>query len=225
MLWYNRRMRIWPAAVLLALLAAQLPAQDPQLSATDQTGNFYSVLNLFTGTHEYVQIRKLDPSGGGLWTQVRDPGVDQRAAALATDPAGGLMVASVMKEKNRRVMVLFHYTADGQYDWQRVFSDTLDDSPSATATDRDGDYYVGGSARKGARTVSRLWKYDPQGNLLWMREYDNMSGNTYARQLQVDLTGNASVGIESVQSQTATSGQYSLVTVTYDPNGNQVSVR
>ena len=84
---------------------------------------------------------------------------------------------------------------------------------------------MGGSARKGARTVSRLWKYDPQGNLLWMREYDNMSGNTYTRQLQVDLTGNASVGIESVQSQTANSGQYSLVTVTYDQDGYRASIR
>jgi hypothetical protein len=218
-------MRTWPAALLLALLAAPLPAQDPQLSSTDQAGNFYSVLNLFTGTHEYVQIRKLDPGGGNLWTQVRDPGVDQRAAAMVTDPEGGVMVASVMKDKNRRVMVIFHYTANGQYDWQRVFSDNLDDAPNAAAADREGNYFVAGSARKGSRTVARLWKYDPNGGLAWMREYDNMSGNTYTRQLQVDLTGNASVGIESVQSQTATSGQYSLVTVTYDRNGNQVSVR
>ena len=35
------------------------------------------------------------------------------------------MVASVMKDRNRRVMVLFHYTADGQYDWQRVVSEGL----------------------------------------------------------------------------------------------------
>ena len=218
-------MRAWSIAVLLAALAAPLPAQDSQLSATDQAGNFYSVLNLFTGTHEYIQIRKLDSSGGNLWTQVRDPGADQRAAAMVTDSEGGIMVASVMKERNQRVMVIFHYTVSGQYDWQRVFNDNIDDIPNAAAADREGNYFVAGSARKGARTVARLWKYDPNGGLAWMREYDNMSGNTYTRQLQVDLTGNASVGIESVQSQTATSGQYSLVTVTYDRNGNQVSLR
>ena len=218
-------MRTWPVAMLLALLAAQSPAQDTQLSATDPTGNFFSVLNLFTGSHEYIQIRKLDSSGGNLWAQIRDPGVDQRAAAIATDPAGGVTVASIMKDKGLRVMVLFHYTADGQYDWERVFSDAVDNIPSTTATDRDGNYYIGGSARKGSRTVARLWKCDPQGGMFWMREYDNLSGNTYSRQLQVDLSGNASLGVESVQTQTATSGQYTLVTVTYDPNGNQVSVR
>ncbi len=218
-------MRTWPVAMLLALLAAQSPAQDTQLSATDPTGNFFSVLNLFTGSHEYIQIRKLDSSGGNLWAQIRDPGVDQRAAAIATDPAGGVTVASIMKDKGLRVMVLFHYTADGQYDWERVFSDTVDNIPCATVTDRDGNYYIGGNARKGSRTVARLWKYDPRGGMLWLREYDNISGNTYARQLQVDLAGNASLGVESVQSQTATSGQYTLVTATYDPDGRQVSVR
>jgi hypothetical protein len=218
-------MRARLAALLLALLTAPLRAQDPQLSATDQAGNFFSVLNLFSGSHGYIQVRKLDSGGGTVWTQLRDPGVDQRAAAIAADPAGGVMVASVLKENGRRVMVLFHYTADGQYDWERDFGDTVENTPNTAVADRDGYYYVAGSAREGARTIARLWKCDPQGVQIWMREYDNLSGNTYSRQLNVDLSGDASLGVESVQSQSATSGQYSLVTVTYDTNGNQVSVR
>ncbi|MCX5794140.1 MAG: hypothetical protein NTY77_01420 [Elusimicrobia bacterium] len=219
-------MRAWPLAVLLALLTAPLPAQDSQLSASDQNGNFYSVLNLFTGSHEYINIRKMNPGGGNLWNQVRDPGVDQRAAAIVSDPAGGIMVASVMRDRGLRVMVLFHYTADGQYDWgERAFIDNADNTPSTAVVDRDGNYYVAGNSRKGARTVARLWKYDSRGGLSWWREYDNNFNNTYAKQLQVDLSGNAYLGLESVQSQTAYSGQYNLLTVTYDPNGNQVSVR
>jgi hypothetical protein len=218
-------MRARLAALLLSLLAAPLRAQDTQLSATDQAGNFFSVLNLFTGNHEYIQVRKLDAGGGTVWTQLRDPGVDQRAAAIATDPSGGVMVASVMKDNARRVMVLFHYTADGQYDWERVFNDAVENIPDTAATDREGNYFVAGSARQGARTIARLWKCDPQGVQIWMREYDNQSGNTYARQLNVDLSGGASLGVESVQNQSATSGQFTLVTITYDPNGNQVLVR
>ncbi|MDD5628309.1 MAG: hypothetical protein PHU21_04545 [Elusimicrobia bacterium] len=222
-------MRAWPAAVLLTLLAAPLPAGESQLSASDQNGNFYSVLNLFTGDHEYINIRKLNPGGGNLWTQLRDPGVDQRAAAIVADSAGGVMVASVMRDRGRHVMVLFHYTADGQYDWgDRVFLDNdanNDNNPTTAVTDRDGNYYVAGNCRKGARTVARLWRYDSRGNLVWWREYDNNFNNTYARGLQVDLSGNAYLSVESVQSQTSYSGQYNLLTVTFDTNGNQVSVR
>lgn len=217
-------------AALALLLTAALSgppaaAQDAQLSVTDQAGNFYTVLNLFTGTHEYINIRKLNSNGGNLWTQVRDPGVDQRAAAIVADPAGGVMVASTMRDRGRHVMVVFHYTAEGQYDWERLFIDEVDNNPTTAVTDRNGNYYVAGNCRKGARTVARLWKYDSRGNLFWWREYDNNFNNTYARALQVDLSGNAYISVESVQSQTAYSGQYNMLTVTYDTNGSQVSVR
>ena len=73
--------------------------------------------------------------------------------------------------------------------------------------------------------MARLWKYDAMGSFAWMREYDNGSGNTYARQLQIDTAGNAVLGVESFQSQTATSGQYSLRLLTFDKDGYQVSIQ
>jgi len=213
--------------LLTLLAAAALPAaaQDTQLTALDRGGDLYTVMNLFTGANEYVQVRKASSGGMILWTQSRNSFVEERAAATAVDPTGGIMVAAIQRLQGRRTMILFHYTTDGQYDWQQTYNDNMEDVPTVAAVDRDGNFYVGGNALKGNRYVARLWKYSPQGGFIWVREYDNGAGNTYAQQLQTDMTGNAVVGISSFQSQSATSGQYSLVTVTYDGYGNQVSIR
>lgn len=219
-------MTMAPALLLtMALAGPPAAAQSAQLNAVTANGDFCSVMNLYSGRNEYLQISKVSSGGGVLWRQVRDNMVDERAAALATDQPGGVMVAAVQKINGRRTMILFHYTTDGQYDWQRVYSDTVENVPTTAIVDRDGNFYVGGNALKGSRFVARLWKYEPNGNPVWMREYDNGSGNTYARQLNIDVSNNAILGIESFQSQTATSGQYTLVTATYDPYGSLVSVR
>jgi len=209
----------------LALACAPAGAQDAQLSAMDTAGNLFSVMTLYTGANNYVQVRKISPTGGILWSQSRNSFVEERAGAAATDQPGGILVAAVQRINHLRTLVLFHYTAGGQYDWERVYSDMIENVPTTAAVDRDGNYLVAGNGLKGTRYVARLWKYGPNGNPLWMREYDNGVGNTYARQLQLDVTNNASLGIESFQSQTATSGQYSLLTATYDPYGNLVSLR
>jgi hypothetical protein len=187
--------RVLPLA--LGLLMAPLRAQDASLSAMDRDGNFFSVLNLFTGSYEFIQLRKIASNGSLLWSQARSLAVDERAAAAATDPKGGIAVAAVRKANGQRLMIVFHYTANGQYDWERVYNDNVDNLPTAAAVDRDGSLFIGGNALKGGRYVARLWKYDALGSFLWMREYDNGSGNTYTRQLQADLAGGATVGVES----------------------------
>ncbi|MBI4677012.1 MAG: hypothetical protein HY748_05460 [Elusimicrobia bacterium] len=208
---------------LLALLPAALGGQENQLGLVDGAGNYYAVLNCYAGSNEYVMVRKSDPSGNVLWTQVRNMMVDERAAAATIDPSGSLVVAAVRKNPNGlKTLVLFRYGPAGQFEWDRFFNDSIPNVPTAVAADAEGSFFVGGNALRNGRNVARLWKFDRFGSYLWYRETDNGSGNTYVRQLMVDLTGVISLVVESFQSQSATSGQYALMTLLYDKDGNKV---
>jgi len=212
----------------LALLLVYWPlaAQpEPQLNSADSAGNFYSAMNFFNGTFEYIQVRKISSNGSLLWTQNSRFTANQRAGAVAIDPSGGIAVAAVRRDDDRRVLVLLHYTSQGLCDWERSYNDSADNIPTAAISDQTGNIYVAGNTTRGGNKVARLWKYDALGSFAWMREYDNGSGNTYARQLQIDTASNAVLSVESFQSQTATSGQYALRLLVFDKDGYQVSVQ
>jgi len=211
-------------SILLICLCRPLAAGDNQFSVTEFQGNFYSVINRFSGSNDFIHVRKLGPNGEMLWEDYRAPiGVDLRASAVATDSSGNLIIAGVRGRGKGALMSVLRYRPDGQLDWERDFDDNSTNLPTTAAADREGNVYVGGNVLRAGRSVARVWQYDPAGTVRWNREYGDF-GNNYVCQLQVDIRGDVIVGIESYQSSGA-AGQYLLVTAVYDQGGVLVSTR
>ncbi|MBI5244962.1 MAG: hypothetical protein HY922_14945 [Elusimicrobia bacterium] len=210
---------------LLLLCCRPLAAGDNQFSVTDSQSNFYSVTNRFNGVNDFVHVRKLNPNGSLLWENYRSPiGSDLRASAVAADIFGNLVIAAVRGRGKDAVMSVIRYRADGMLDWETDFNDNNTNLPTALALDRDGNAYVGGNSLRQGRSLARIWKYDNFGTVRWNREYGDF-GNNYVCQLQLDIRGEVILGVETHQSVSAASGQYTLVTVVYDQGGALVSAR
>lgn len=211
--------------LLFLALALPLAALESPLSLSDFQGNFLSVTNRFNGSVDFIHIKKLDRGGGLLWENSRNPlGTDLRAAAVSVDPGGNLVIAGLRGSGPQALLSVLRYRAEGQLDWERDYDDRQRNVPTALAVDREGNIYVGGNVLRGGRSIAKLWKLDPFGTVRWSREYGDV-GNNYASQLQLDIRGSVLLGVEVYLSQTAVSGQYTLVSVEYDPDGRQVAVR
>ncbi|HAH07029.1 MAG TPA: hypothetical protein DCM05_10980 [Elusimicrobia bacterium] len=210
---------------LLLLFTLPLAALESPLSLSDFQGNFLSVTNRFNGSVDFIHLKKLDRGGGLVWENSRNPlGVDLRASAVSVDPAGNLVIAALRGSGPKALLSVLRYRMDGQLDWERDYDDGQRNVPTAAAIDREGNIYLGGNVLRGGRSIAKLWKLDPFGTVRWSREYGDV-GNNYASQLQLDIRGSILLGVEVYYSQTAVSGQYTLVSVEYDPEGHQVSVR
>jgi len=225
---YRSFARALPALVAgwaLASFPAPLAAGDNQFGLTDGRGGFYSISNRFNGANDMIQVKRLSPNGGVLWEDYRNPpGVDLRAAAVASDPSGNVLIAAVRGTGNACILTLFRYRPDGTLDQEVSFDDGARNLPSAVAADRDGSIYVGGTVLRSGRSRARLWRYDAGFGLLWNQEYGDY-GNSYLIQLQTGVRNEAIVGVEVHQPNSDSSGQYARVSVTYEVNGSRSSVQ
>lgn len=154
--------------------------------ATDAAGNAYiaGTTTVAGGTTDIVILKVLgaDPvgpiSGDLLWArQYGGPaGMDDAAAALATDAAGNVYVTggSVNAAGNLDVVTI-KYRPDGTRAWVRLF-----DSPSKkldrglVISVRGAAVYVAGvSRRNGSADDVVLIKYSTAGKREWVRYYDD----------------------------------------------------
>lgn len=192
--------------------------------AVDSFGNVY-----VTGSEEAVSllpniwIRKYDPSGTELWTQIYDGQVRGGSGnGIAVDLSGNVYVAGYEVETfGAEVEDIWvrKYDSDGNALWTETCNGSnLEDYGYDIAVDLSGNVFVTGS-KIVIPDGESIWlrKYDSNGSELWTETYyGSGGGSSRGRGIAVDADGNAYVtGYEA----TADEGQ-NIWVGKYDMDGN-----
>jgi hypothetical protein len=198
--------------------------------AVDSQGNVYVTGESWGGTSQsdYATV-KYDPNGNQLWVaRYNGPGnADDYAFALALDAAGNVYVTGYSHGGNTGYdYATVKYDSNGNQLWVARYNGpgSGSDIARAIAVDDGGSVYVTGFSRTGTSWPDyadfATVKYDPNGNQLWVARYDGPGAyDDLAEALALDREGNLYVAGNS-----ASSTSRALVTIKYDPIGNQLWV-
>jgi subtilisin family serine protease len=191
--------------------------------ARDSVGNIYVAGYQQIGQSSDDVIVKYDMTGHQIWAIPYDGGGYDILMNLAVDSSGNIYVVGESQEGVSGLFsfVLFKYSADGVFLWQRAYdsgSSSIDLTLSL-AIDASDDVYLS--------SQTAILKYDASGNRLWAKSYQwgSMIGSVYA--LQVDGTGNVYVGGAGCPSISGCSQPpyMDMATAKYDRNGNELWIK
>ncbi len=186
--------------------------------ALDEAGNVY-VTGGSKGKTTGSDFATLKYSATGVrqWLARFDgPGsTSNRAAAIAVDHDGGVIVAGTSKDSlSSDDYATIKYDAAGALQWSARYNGAAnsDDHVAALAADEQGNVYVTGSSRDlhSSSTEYTTIKYNTAGAKLWETHYEGE-----ARALALDGAGNVYV--------TGQSGN-DIATLKYDPSGARLWV-
>jgi len=163
-------------------------------------------------------IRKYDPDGNPLWTQIYAStfgGIDY-ASAVAVDGAGNVLVTGL--ELAIRDAWLRKYDPDGMPLWTEYYAgaENMHAEGTGVAADAAGNILATGIEVTTAGAVD-IWvrKYDASGTDLWTDTYDGAAHNTdSSRDIAVDADGNVLVTGFEIAGATP-----DIWTRKYDPSG------
>jgi len=160
--------------------------------AVDRKGRIY-VVGSTTGTlgsgpnkgGTDMFVRKYRPNGAVAWTRTFGSAAYDRAASVAVDRKGRIIVAGSTEgafpgfvNKGHNDIALRKYRPNGSVIWTRQFGTTGDDESSGVAFDRGGRSYLVGTTegtlpgqptKVGSDAFVR--KYRPNGSVVWTRQF------------------------------------------------------
>lgn len=164
------------------------------------------------GSRLSVWLAAAEPPPRFLWAHAAVGTTDEEALAVATDPAGNVVVTGYFSgtetignsnfvSVGAEDIFLVKYDATGNFLWARQAGGSGYDEGHGVAIDNSGNVYVGGSFQNTAsfgvtNLISSgsndvfIAKYSPSGDLVWARKAGG-SGNDAAYGLALDPQGNA----------------------------------
>jgi hypothetical protein len=165
---------------------------------------------------------KYDGAGNELWVK-RYSGAGEnpdRAKAVAVDPGGNVYVAGTSYTPGTEEdFLIVKYSPTGGELWAAKYRGSRDsnDDLKAMALNKSREVIVTGGSSMPADYVTV--KYDTDGNQIWASTFDGPGHYfDFAHALTLDDTGNV-----YVTGQSTWGGYYTdIVTVKYDPQGNQL---
>ncbi len=197
-------------------------------STTDMWEQLITTGNtLVSGQYANILVTKFDEAGNISWQQDwnGNKGKSDYGAAVITDNSGNIYVAGASHYSNDSIfdIVLLKYDWQGNLQWAVNYDGTGGaDYPVEMAKDLNGNIYITGASEGNNSDLDFITlKYDNNGNLQWASRYDYTQNVDIAADIvtegggdQVTVTG----GSED------TAGVWDYTTVSYDINGNQISV-
>lgn len=201
--------------------------------AVDPAGNVY----VTGGENGDYATTKYDPQGNEVWV-ARYNGPENgsdRATAIALDTAGNVYVTGgslgSLGGVSGRDYATIKYDPQGNELWVARYHGPRpsgDDGATAIAVDGIGNVYVTGATRVRDNADYATIKYDPNGKEVWVATYNGDPWNfpDKAVALALDPAGNVYVTGESPTYYYRWTDDYfrDIVTIKYDPDGNQVWV-
>lgn len=193
----------------------------------DDNGNIYvgGYSQALDGVYEFAAV-KYDSAGNELWARhYRGPNPQRPNSygySIAVTGDGNVyMSGSVANLNDNSDYAVIKYDTDGNVLWERLFDGqyggddslytiTVDDSESVFASGISDSQYLNGDFEY--CTAS----YDADGNFRWEARYGGSFGFHYGWVSAPDGAGGAYVSGASM----TTGGEYDMVTVHYDANGN-----
>lgn len=179
------------------------------------------------GNTDFITLR-YNTGGNSPWSRVYDNGGDDTAVAIATDPAGNVIVLGTSAGTSTPDLATVKYDAvNGSTVWLKRYDSSggARDDAADVAVDAAGDVYVTSTSWTGGNRDFLTLKYSGiDGSELWLHTY-NSGGNLRdtAAALALDPSG-AYVYVTGVQIGTTT--DYDLATVKYaSDTGNPLWVR
>ena len=202
--------------------------------ATDASGNVLvtgDTSGAFVGSNAGENdgfVRKLDSSGGVVWTQQFGTNKDDHVRAVAVDAGGNVFVAgytlgalSGSNAGNNDAFVR-KYSSGGTAAWTRQFGTASDDQASSAAVDASGNVYVAGKTIAPGTYNSFLQKYDASGNPLWSQPF----ADAYTFSAAVDPNGYVLVaGLTDYSLSSPNAGISDAFVRKYDNSGGVVWTR
>ena len=172
-----------------------------------------------------------------LWMTQFGTSATDSARALATDGAGGVMVAGFTegnlggRHAGYYDAFIARYDADGAQLWIRQFGTNLEDVVSALAPDGTGGVMVAGytegilGGANAGRFDAFVARYDADGTQLWIRQFGTGSSDA-AWALAPDGVGGVMVaGSTDGSLGGANAGRLDAFVARYDADGTQLWVR
>lgn len=150
-----------------------------------------------------ILVGKFDASGNPLWLRQRGTSDHDYALAVATDPAGNIVVAGITGaglDGNAHLgkwdWFVMKFDAAGEWQWARQEGTSLDDEAHGVATDTNGNVYVTGSVHGSLHGQTQvgvqdvfLTKYNPTGTRLWTVQFGSTNGDS-GEAIACDAAGN-----------------------------------
>lgn len=183
----------------------------------DDSGNVY-----VTGTGNGYATVKYSDRGNELWVAHYSGGNGgDHAEDVAVDGNGNVYVTGrSMGVGTGWDYATMKYDSDGNEVWLARYDGPAnqDDKARAIALDDQGNVYVtGSSVGSGTSCDYATVKYNANGNQLWVSRYDG-SESGYDSPCAIAVVTDGCVYVSG----TARSGSYSMTTIKYDSNGDQL---
>lgn len=204
---------------------------SPQVMAVDDSGSVYvsGAVEVDENNQDCATI-KYDSNGNELWVTFYDgPGhVIDVVSDMSIDQAGNVYLSgySTNSDLSEYDYLAIKYDSNGNELWVARYNSGPYGSyemASCCTLDQAGNMYVSGqSPGDGTSDDFATIKYDTDGNELWVARYngpDNDEDNASA--IALDQDGNVLVTGKSKSSVS----DHDIVTVKYDPDGNELDVR
>ncbi len=163
------------------------------------------------------RLLRYDRDGTLVWDRLIQDGLT--VAGLRVDGAGNAYLWGSVFTAGVSRPALFKYDAAGSLAWTRQWlAPGAEESVFLTAAlDGAGNVVLTGSSRASGQGADyATLKFDPSGNLLWARTRDNSAADDRASSVSLDGAGNVVVTGLSLSGAT-----YQIVSVSYDPAGNE----
>ena len=190
-----------------------------QAVVVNASGDTYLGTTVLRGAETDFALRKLNPSGGVVWTRTFDGGGPDRFAAIALDRAENIVMAGSSWTTSLDVVV-FKYHADGTRLWSTNFGNSSSEEfvTRALALDGADQIFVAASIEDDDDELgTALLKLDPAGRLLWNALEPDLEVTDRTR-MAIDTLGNAYITGTVYRQATAND----VATVRYDPAGNRL---
>lgn len=183
-------------------------------------------------------LARYDDAGNRLWILQFGTDREDRAAALAPDGRGGVLIAGRTEgalvggpKSSERDAFLARYDAEGNQLWIRQFGTTVWEEITELASDGSGGVFATGRTRGdlGGPNLGDddvfLTRYDGEGNRLWMRQFGSI---TLEESLALAPDGGGGVLVAGYTSGVMggpSAGHYDVFLAHYSRSGEQRWIR
>lgn len=147
-------------------------------------GLIYSAAPIPGGINGQIVVRRLSPDGGVFWETRFGRGRGEEAAAIATTPDGGVVVAGSFKGG----CFAARFDAQGRSVWEVTPPVSGQCRPAGVVVDNEGDSYLLATVDGRAGFDAMIWKFTARGDSSWSYRRDS-SESLYAQNLYLDPRG------------------------------------